>query len=654
MTSRPFARRAVSACAALLCLLTCASVASAAEKEDYTLAKIGTGCNSGQSDERGVLYISCGGQIRMYDSAGRLLGTTGKNLDASDVAPSPDGSYLYYGSSGTTLHRLHRTNGYAYAADNWAPQQFNWSGQMQTAYVSHVATDAFGYIYISDGGWTPNGLNTIIKFKPDGTFVTNFGEYTWGDGSKRAADGTYTDDRLWTMGQFYWQVEGVTSSRDGRRVYTTEVGNNRVTRWDWQNDGTYKAVSTFGNNKANDPKREGSCAPGMMAAPYDAATDPWGYVYITNATCTQVQKFTADGQFVFASYDGSSGTAGPGGNNQRSHQLAIDWNGNIWSGETGNKMVRPATSTPGPVPAVTEPVYVAPPAADTAAPILQAIKLPATTESSTVSVDITASDNVRVAQMRFASENGDDWTAWRDFATPAQVQLNAGQGYRGVNVQVRDAAGNESGVLYATTQVIAPAGAGNPPPPAPGAAPDGIAPTITNVVIPQTTTTRAINVHTDATDNVGVTWMRFASENGDDWTAWQAFAVDATYTIGASYSYHGVFVQVRDNAGNESTPVYRMTLLMAPPAGNQPQMVMMMRKAANKRLAKIAPFAHHGRQITARGSVKGTRGNDVISVLAPRVSPSRVLVNCGAGFDRAIVRVGTRTKGCEIVTRVRR
>jgi hypothetical protein len=452
--------RLLTACLIALALLTMAAPSGAAEREDYHLHLIGAaGCTSGQADQRGTLYLPCSGRVRMYNRAGRFIGSAGPSLgDVADVAPSPTGRFIYFGSTHREVGRLVRV-GRRYRLDrNWHLHRFRYSGSIENAYASHIATDARGYIYVSDGGWTENLLNTALKFAPNGRFITSFGGFAEGDGNRRTADGRFLDDRLWHLGSFYWMLEGIAASPDGRTVYTTEVGNNRVTIWKQQRGGDYRAASSFGSTKVNDPRREGSCTGGMMAAPYDVGLDPWGYVYITNATCTQVQKFTANGRFVFSAFDGSNGMTTSGGteaNRQRSHSLAIDAMGNIWSGEVGHKLVRPLTSVPGATrPTAPEPIAptpVAPPTGDT--PVIQSVTVPPSSTSRTITVSVSASDNTAVTQMRMATEQGDDWTQWRPYQSSFPFTLRPGLGYHGVFVEVRDAAGNESQPVYAITNV---------------------------------------------------------------------------------------------------------------------------------------------------------------------------------------------------------
>jgi hypothetical protein len=89
---------------------------------------------------------------------------------------------------------------------------------------------------------------------------------------------------------------------------------------------------------------------------------------------------------------------------------------------------------------------------DAADPALTAVVLPETTPTANVTVRLTATDDVGVAQVRFANEDG-NWGAWVPFAADVPHQLTAGNTYKVVYAQVRDAAGRESNVLFARTLV---------------------------------------------------------------------------------------------------------------------------------------------------------------------------------------------------------
>ena len=83
------------------------------------------------------------------------------------------------------------------------------------------------------------------------------------------------------------------------------------------------------------------------------------------------------------------------------------------------------------------------------------------------------------------------------------------------------------------------------------------------MTVPATTITSAVNVVIDAVDDRAVTTVRMATENGDDWTAWQPFTPTMRFTLRPGLGLRGVYVQTRDAAGNESNIVYRLTRVVA-------------------------------------------------------------------------------------------
>lgn len=80
--------------------------------------------------------------------------------------------------------------------------------------------------------------------------------------------------------------------------------------------------------------------------------------------------------------------------------------------------------------------------ADTVAPTLRSVTVPATTTARTITVGIDAIDNVAVKTMALATEDG-NWGPWIPYAATTQFTLSAGYATKGVYVKVADAAGNE-------------------------------------------------------------------------------------------------------------------------------------------------------------------------------------------------------------------
>ena len=193
------------------------------------------------------------------------------------------------------------------------------------------------------------------------------------------------------------------------------------------------------------------------------------------------------------------------------------------------------------------------PAPDATAPVLVAATLPAATATPNVVLQVNATDDVAVTQMRVAI-NGQviDAQAWQAFTPTVTVALPAVDGPHVVRAQVRDAAGNLSAVAAATTTLLRPVA----PPLGPNQPP-----TLREVTVPNPATTRVVTIAIDATDDRAVTEMRTATEDGN-WSAWRAFEATTSMTLsagGVSGSLKGVYVQVRDAERRESAVLYRKT-----------------------------------------------------------------------------------------------
>ena len=309
-------------------MLLSAGVEPAQAQTSYSVENwtgCGGGYNSGSYDDAGNLYIPCGNPstIRVYDPAGQLQRQISLGFFVSDVAPSPDGQFLYTASGDATPRRLNRQADGSYALDaNWRLASYPMYGQQTTPRGHFIATDGAGNIYLADGAWSSSNAHTVIKYAAGGAFVTRFGEY---------------EANSWSDGKFYWMLTGLAVSPDGSKVYTTEAGNNRVQRFDRQLDGSYTFAWRFGGTPENNPDRGGYCRfdgwEGKFAAPYDVALDGAGYLYVMNTTCHQVLKFTAAGAYITGAQLGTDATS------DRPHGFAVAKNGNVYIGQSAKKMV---------------------------------------------------------------------------------------------------------------------------------------------------------------------------------------------------------------------------------------------------------------------------------------------------------------------------
>lgn len=321
-------RKLVFLAAAIAALTTSLGFASTSHGAEAYTNVVWTGCSEGSTggsyDAAGTMYSTCrwlegnvsktGIFVRRSDS---LSGTRHlSNLTGlTDVAPSPDGRYLY--TSGQ-VRRLVRQTDLSYKLDlKWAPEKFNFAGNMIAPNAAAITTDAWGDIYVSNGD-APHP-SYILKYKPDGTLVTKFGEYT-----NTAEQGKFNLNK------------GIATTRDGRSIYVVEKTGGRVQQFTIRADGSgYAFTRAWGSTDAT------NCAAGKFAAPGDIGVDAWGFVYVLDTSCERVQKFSATGGFLYQLKVGG-----------RSHRLAQDITGNVYIGEFTDKAMKRSTVVPGPWPAL--------------------------------------------------------------------------------------------------------------------------------------------------------------------------------------------------------------------------------------------------------------------------------------------------------------
>jgi hypothetical protein len=551
-------------------LVVGAGTARAAMLVDATYTSAATtpaGCGSlGQSDQNGVFYSMCGTTIARWDRTGVKLASiavpAGLAYTPYDVAPSPDGAFLYVTQDDKTPRRLNRQPDGTYVLDAaWKLGDVVVWNVHSLAVGRMIATDGRGDIYLSNGSITTIGQRSIAKYRPDGTLVTTFGE--WG-----------REPGNWVTNQ------DVAVSRDGRRVFVGEncgvnclygtVGYDasRITRYDFTPGGTYRFTRIISATGPTGGKPFPDCdVPGAVHSGYSASLDYWDNLYVTSTTCGRIQMFDTDvdpakDTFVRSIVTWDDQTT-------RSHYVGSDWAGRLhvfqWNVILTPKTVKVPTL---PLPAL-EPL----PTPDTQAPVVTKLTLPTSTTTRAIQVDVTATDDRGVAEMQLAREDG-TWGPWQPFATPVTYDLSANFGTKGVYVRVRDMAGNESAAVYRTISYAAVPGPADPPP---GGAPDAADPVLSALTIPVQTATRDIQVTVAATDDVGVATMRFANEDGV-WSAWRAYAATSPWTLSANVGAKAVYAQVRDASGRESTTLlartnYALDAPPPPPPGGAPDTV---------------------------------------------------------------------------------
>ncbi|WCN36581.1 S-layer homology domain-containing protein [Aneurinibacillus uraniidurans] len=158
------------------------------------------------------------------------------------------------------------------------------------------------------------------------------------------------------------------------------------------------------------------------------------------------------------------------------------------------------------------------------------------TSSSTVTLEVNASDPENdPLNMRFSNDNA-TWSNWETVSTTKVWPLAAGDGSKTVYMQIQDAGGLVSDT-YSDTIIL-----------------DTVPPTgavkINNDSSYTSSTSVTLNV--TGTDASGVTQMQFSNDN-TTWSSWEAFSASKSWTLVAGEGNKTVYMNLRDGAGNVSS-----------------------------------------------------------------------------------------------------
>lgn len=563
-----------------------------------------TGCggyNFGGRDAAGNLYMPCSGSVRIVGPDGRVIRTAAINTAVHAISPSPDGAYLYANSPNGAF-RLARGADGTYRRDGFvfqAPAHYAVNGWKVCGWG--IATDAYGKIYISNGGWCQGNPNEILKYAPDGKLITRFGDY--GVATKWYACGTTNCvewNRKGSVPGLFQPAMGIAVTRDGNRVWVADQNNQRVQVFERNEDTVTYGYRTMWSG-------EGTAFDGQAGAVYGVAVDAWGHGYVAMTTARVIWRLAPDATAPVLVADWRHQL-------RRPHTLAVDGRGSVWVGEWGVKFDR-TTATPGPVP-----VLPPEPKPDAAAPVVAKVTAPGETTAPTVAVSVDATDDIAVTHMRIADESG-EWRAWEPFRSSFDHALSHGLGTKVLYVQVRDKVGRESNVQWATTMRRP--------------VPDESDPVV-RLAAPATSTTSTISLGIDASDDIGVTHVRFASEQGtfSDWQPWSSGSRTVTHELTAGLGPRIVAVQVRDAAFKVSGTAQATVVVALPPVPEQvpvpaPVAVPAPIVAAGGEAAVAAPAV-------ARDSVAPRVRRLRIS---SRSCSRRIVVRIAASDDRKVAQV---------------
>ncbi len=388
---------------------------------------------------------------------------------ASDVAPSPDGQYLYVIKYAEyTVYRFDRQTDDSYRVNTqWSLATFQpatpWSecqGQPCRPRGQFLATDANGDIYLSAGLWTCQAGSphcteaAIVKYGPAGNVLTRFGRQVYGS---------------FALGESHGQFGGIAVTANGARVFVTDINNNRVQRFDRDGAGYVPRLDMGRDEEPIAARAEANhCyedAVRGLSAPYDLAMSVGGEILVINTSCysgsawqgipgatADIHRYSQDGVMRGTIRGAILG-------DHRVHGIAVDRANNVHLIQA-KAMLRPAAGWSdagadigggGPMGGTA--------AVDATAPVITAISVtPATTTGRDVTVGITATDAVGVVQLRIREDGVQG--AWRAYATSIPYVITERIGAHELVVEVRDAAGNVSAARAVTVTRVAP----TPPP----------------------------------------------------------------------------------------------------------------------------------------------------------------------------------------------
>lgn len=162
--------------------------------------------------------------------------------------------------------------------------------------------------------------------------------------------------------------------------------------------------------------------------------------------------------------------------------------------------------------------------------------------TTSVTLNLSAIDNVGgsgVWDMRFSNDNV-SFSAWEVYAATKAWTMGGSGASRTVYVQYRDAAGNISSTYSDSIgfETLRPSA------------------TVISNGGDYFTASQTVTLSVSGSDGMGgsgVTHMQF-SNDGINWSAWQAYATSTSWTLSAGAGHKTVYVQVRDAAGNVSWP----------------------------------------------------------------------------------------------------
>ncbi len=214
------------------------------------------------------------------------------------------------------------------------------SGEGQFGAPHGIASDARGFIYVSD-----TGNDRIQKFTSDGQFLKEWGREGSGDVEFSRPTGITVDEDgfVYVADRDNERIQKFTSEGDLIAIWPKTYGdfvhprsivadkNGSVYVLEWDRIQKFETGGIFDT-------RWGSYGDGNgeFSEPYGIAADSKGFVYVAERGNDRIQKFTSDGQFV-----GKWGSrSGENGSFYKPRGITTDSDGFIYVADTENHRIQ--------------------------------------------------------------------------------------------------------------------------------------------------------------------------------------------------------------------------------------------------------------------------------------------------------------------------
>jgi hypothetical protein len=197
---------------------------------------------------------------------------------------------------------------------------------------NHVAVDAFGNLFIADGG-----NERIRKVKTNGIISTLAGN---GYVNRTTGDGGYSGDGGPAANEELNNPEGLALDASGN-LFIADNANNRI-----RQVGTNGIITTVAGNGTKGYSGDGRPATNaQLSGPVGVAVDVFGNLFIADTGNQVIRKVGANGIITTVAGNGQAGYSGDGGSATGAEftnpvDVAVDASGNLFIADYGNNRIR--------------------------------------------------------------------------------------------------------------------------------------------------------------------------------------------------------------------------------------------------------------------------------------------------------------------------